>query len=307
VFNVNLSLAGDFGVAIDNLPETYVVKSILYGTTDITRSTFRLTAANFPARYATPAAPIPTTQDLAAYLQSLANSTASASPPGVSLLTRALQFAGAAPIPNGAYTPPFPITITLGNTTPLPASGVRITGKSGSTSKRLIYISGRPGTLYADGSFEFRGVPPGRHVIATVNNPSTPLAAMVVVGAKDIDGVTLTETPLLPDNIRALKDPLPTGDYQPGAMVPLTRVTGVVLEESTREPIKEGNVILTVGNFSRIFPIDPDGHFGHFETIRLLPGAYEIRLQIFGHSTIAPILTVEDKDLDLELTSRRLY
>jgi len=127
---------------------------------------------------------------------------------------------------------------------------------------------------------------------------------MVVVGEKDIDGITLSETPLLPDNIRNPRDPLPAGDYQPGSIVPLPRVTGTVLEESTKEPIKEGNVILTVGNFSRTLAIDQDGHF---DPISLLPGTYDIRLQIFGHSTNSPAITVEDKDLKLELTSRRLY
>src|SRR5688572_24381305 len=40
--------AGDFRVSVENLPQNYAVKSILYGATDVTQGWFRLTAANFP-------------------------------------------------------------------------------------------------------------------------------------------------------------------------------------------------------------------------------------------------------------------
>ena len=181
---------------------------------------------------------------------------------------------------------------------------MRVSGRTGSTSKRLIYISGRPGVLFSDGTFEFRGVPAGRHLIATVNNPSTPLAAVVVVGGRDISGIELKEVPLLPGDVRDPKAPLPAGEHQPGTIVPLARVTGIVLEETTKAPISEGNVVIKAGDYSRTLPIDADGHF---ETFHLLPGSYDFSLQIFGHSVSGQTITIEDKDIKLELSSRRFY
>ena len=79
---------------------------------------------------------------------------------------------------------------------------------------------------------------------------------------------------------------------------------GIVREETTKDPIREGDVVLKAGDTFRTIPIQQDGHF---ESFTLLPGTYELRFQIFAHSTIGPTFTVEDKDIELEITSRRLY
>jgi hypothetical protein len=46
---------------------------------------------------------------------------------------------------------------------------------------------------------------------------------------------------------------------------------------------------------------------GHFEPLYLLPGKYALILQAFGHTTTETEIDVNDKDLTLELTTRRLY
>jgi hypothetical protein len=84
----------------------------------------------------------------------------------------------------------------------------------------------------------------------------------------------------------------------------MARLTGTVLDEETRKRITEGDIEVRLGDYSRRVPIDTNGHF---ETFYLLPGTYGLRFQIFGHSTIGPAVTVEDKEIDMELTVRRLY
>ena len=130
------------------------------------------------------------------------------------------------------------------------------------------------------------------------------MAAVVAVGEKDIDGIELKEIPLVPADAWTLKGSWPAGNYQPGETIPLTRVSGIILEELTKMPIPEGNLIIKAGDSSRTIRIGTDGRF---ETLNLLPGTYDLRLEIFGHATAGSRVTVEDKDLDLELTTRRLY
>jgi len=38
-----------------------------------------------------------------------------------------------------------------------------------------------------------------------------------------------------------------------------------------------------------------------------LPGTYDLKLQIFGHTTNTSTIVIDDKDVSVELTSRRLY
>jgi len=169
--------------------------------------------------------------------------------------------------------------------------------------KRAVYISGRPGIAFADGTFEFRDVPPGRHLIASFSN-SRPYAAVVVVGDKNIDGVDLKETFILPGDFRVPKDPMPAGPLAPGTIVPLARIRGTVVEERSKTAISEGEVTIISGDSYRNIPIDSQGRF---ETFTLLPGTYDIRMQIFGHTSIGPTVLVGDTDINVEVTSRRLY
>ena len=40
---------------------------------------------------------------------------------------------------------------------------------------------------------------------------------------------------------------------------------------------------------------------------QLLPGTYDLEVQIFGHSNIKQSVEIDDKDMKLELISRKLY
>lgn len=292
----------DVQVVVEDLPEYYEVKSVTYGTTDVTRGMFKLTAANFapPIGYVVT---MPTPPSV--------SQPASQTPSALAALQTALQTylstlsVGTLGIAaQAAASPPSTVTVTISEKPLVRGFGSRVTGSLGAPGKRQIYISGKPGVVYSDGTFEFRGVAPGRHLIATANNLSLALAAMVVVGDADVNGVELKETFLLPDDIREPKDPLPAGNLPPGTTVVLPRIRGVVLDETTKEPIREGEVAIRSGDSSRTVPIDENGHF---ETFALLPGTYNLRLQIFAHSTIGPTLVIEDKDIELQVTSRRLY
>ena len=283
-FTVPGPVAAEFRVTVENLPQDYQVKSIVYGATPIPQGVFRLAPANFPTLVYATASPMA--------------ATSSTPPPSFQLLNFA-QYSSASLRP--APTPPSPLTITLGVVS-LSSPGVRVSGKIGTTDRRRVYISGRPGTVFSDGTFEFRDVPPGRHLIAAVGNGG--LASVVVVGDKDVAGIELKEVFILPADYREPREPMPAGPYAPGTIVPLARVAGTVVEENTKVPILEGNVLIRVGDFTRSFPIDEKGRF---ETFYLLPGTYDFRLQIFGHSTNGPTVTVDDKDVTLELPSRRLY
>lgn len=254
-FNLAGPVFGNFSVMVEGLPDTYVVKSILYGTTDITHGTFRLTPANFHDALRPPT------------------------------------------------TPPSTVSVTLGLVKTPRSGGVRVSGRSIGSTKGLVYISGRPGILFSDGTFEFNEVPPGRHGIAATS-PTGAAGAVIVVGDKDIDGIELKQLPLLPADVRNPRTALPADEYAPGSMLPLARISGRVIDEGTKAPILEGNVLVKAGETSRTIPIGPQGQF---ETFYLLPGTYELRLQVFGHSTLGPTVVVDDRDVTLEVTTRRLY
>jgi hypothetical protein len=53
-FTVSGPVTADFRVLLENLPDSFEVKSITYGSTDITKSSFRLTNANFPTLSVSP-------------------------------------------------------------------------------------------------------------------------------------------------------------------------------------------------------------------------------------------------------------
>src|SRR5262252_2758482 len=191
-------------------------------------------------------------------------------------------------------TPPSTLTITLGEVAKPSTGGVRVSGRTGSRDTRRVYISGTPGIVFADGSFEFRDVPPGRHLIASIG-ATRPFAAVVAVGDKNVEGIELKEAFLLPDDARFPKDPLPAGNYAPGTIVPPVRLSGTVVEEVSRKPITEGEIILRNGDATRTATLDSEGRF---EFSPLLPGNYDLRLQIFGHGTVGPTVNIDDKDIN---------
>jgi hypothetical protein len=196
------------------------------------------------------------------------------------------------------------ITLISNSQAALASGGVRVTGSAPNSEVRSVYLSGVPGIFFADGSFEFRGVQPGRYTVSTPDNPSSsrPLAAAVVVGNQDVTGVELTATPLLPLNIKTPVPPEPAGNHTPGTTIPLSAVRGLVLDEMTHEPITEGTAYLT-GHYGGSRSLVPDGRF---EFTRLLPGSYELEVQAFGRSTIRKTIVVGEDDVNFELSTTPL-
>ena len=176
-----------------------------------------------------------------------------------------------------------------------------MSGITNSSDKRTVFISGTPGTLFSDGSFEFREVPPGRHLISAVD-PYRPEAAVVVVGDKDIDGIELKQT-LIPVDVQGPTNPSPAGADAPETIIPLPRITGTVVDEVTGMPIGEGSVTLRTPDYVRVISVDKDGRF---ETLPLFPGTYELSLWVFGHTSSSETVTVGDKDALVRLTSRKV-
>ena len=254
-----------YRVTVENLPETYAVKSLQYGTTDLLTNTLRLTPANF----------------------------------GVGQFTILLPGAPAA-------TPTSVLYVALAAVPAKTPSGIRVSGQLSVKGNRTVYVSGTPGTVYSDGSFEVYGVPPGRHLIVTRDNPTglKALAASVVVGNSNLDGIVLEDTALLPIRAWELAPPKPAGD-RPVGIVPLAHVKGSLVEESSRKPVPEGTVVIRTNGYSTTsFPVDDQGRF---ELPALLPGTYDLEVQIFGHSNIKQSIEIDDKDMKLELITRKLY
>src|SRR4030095_14590174 len=246
---------------VDGLPSSYRVKSISYGVKDITGSTFPLSAANFSN---------PST-------------------------TRAFVinfFAGVA----NAAVPPSNLSITLEYALPSKPLGVRVTGTLSSIDNPTVYISGIPGIVFSDGTFEFRDVPPGRHLIAAMHR-FTPQAAVVVVGDRDIDRVTLMRTLAQPDISGPQVFSAP-GPYPPGTVIQLPRILGSVVEETTGMPIPNGLITVENEDYKRTFSLDSNGRF---ESFALFPGNYDVSLWLLGHVSTTRKVTIEDQDVQVRL------
>ena len=141
------------------------------------------------------------------------------------------------------------------NTPVTPAStGVRITGSS-IPSVVPIYLSGVSGTVYADGSFEFNGVSPGRHTLVRFTSTSTPAHGIsIVVGDRDMGGVKLQSADvLLPQDIES--DPArPSGNQAAGTIMPFASIHGKV-QDASGEPLAAGGAVTMTGyrNAKRAF------------------------------------------------------
>jgi len=260
-------LSGSFSVRVDGLPPTHKVKAITYGTTDITNSTFPLSLANF-----------------------------SQASPGTILVNGTsitVMFAGPGPI---ATVPPSPLSIALEYVPPPKSPGVRVAGTVATRDRPNVYISGVPGIVFSDGTFEFRGVPPGRHLIAGMHQ-FTPQATIVVVGDREIDGVELRRTLDQPDT-SVPQTIAPAGPYTPGTVLPLPRILGRVVDEETGKPIVDGSVTVENENYRRVFSLDSSGRF---ESFGLAPGNYDISLWLIGHVARTIRVAVEDKDVPVKL------
>jgi hypothetical protein len=222
------------------------------------------------------------------------------------LNTTGIQLGSLVPTLPTVVPVPQAISIVLERLHAQPLPGVRISGRIRGNPNRSIYISGIPGTLYPDGTFEFLGVLAGRQAIMTLDNPDRgrPLGASLIVGDRDMANVELEETSILPfaaglRQDRELSRSLPS----PTSRVPLATIRGRVFDGVTREPFDAGRIIVN-GDQSITFRFESDGRF---EIRKLLPGSYSLEIVAYGIGNVRKEVVMDDKDIDLDvgLTSDR--
>ena len=252
-------VGAEYRITVNNLPDGYVLKSMTYGSTDLMTDTLKLNAANFLQ--------LGNANTRAAFL---ATSTAKID---VSLRT----------VPK--RTPP--------------PEGMRITGRAPVFGSWSVYRGDVPGIYYADGTFELSGVPPGRHIVVLQDAGAAPrfYAALVTVGDKDVDGVTLDNTGILPSSATPLAT---TGPNNQNGNHPLPGLFGRVIEEEGGMPLTHG-AITVLGRTMATISIDADGHF----TIpHLLPGNYDLRVEAFEHFTLYQTVVIGDEDMHVNFPVR---
>jgi len=242
----NASAVSEYRVTVENLPETYVLKSLTFWSTDL-----RVDALHLPKGS------------------------------GTSFVSQSIIVKLVVP----PATPP---------------AGVRVSGRIRGEAKRSIYISGNPGTIYSDGTFEFIGVPPGRHTIVTLDNPGADRTqgAAVVVGDRDLINIELDDISIAPQNSDQPTLPTPAKDRLPGSRSATASIRGRVLDADTHEPFTAGKVVIN-GNYSLTFPLKDDGSF---DIPRLLPGKYVVDAVVYGIGIVGRTVVLDEQDQTIELT-----
>jgi len=273
-FSFNLTLSSgspEFRVDVVNLPAGYIVKSITYGTTDVTANPLKIPAALLPR-------------------------------PSIVTANGITQVTIASAPPNGQSVAE--LTISMATVPVSAVPGARVTGRAKDMEPRSIYMSGNPGTFFSDGSFEFRGVAPGRYSIAAPgSSPAPSLGASIVVGDRDMEGVDMETIAVLPNDAKQPRPPDTTGTHAPGTVLPLSSFRGRIIEEASGAPIVEGTIRL-IGRDSITVAV---GTGGEFEFSRLLPGTYDLEVRIFGHSNVLQPVVIGDEDIRLDVKTLRLY
>jgi len=263
----------EYRVSMRNLPEGYEVKSITDGAQDLTGREYGESHPENLLRRA-----------------SLALRPLEAGTNLIYLTTR-------------AFSGPITVTMSESGTQARKPGGVRVTGMIRSGDKHPATISGNPGIVYSDGSFEFRNVPPGRHTIASIDLPGRARGTTLVVGDQDLDNVALMDVPALPTDIQKPVAPGPTASRPAGSTFPPVSVRYRVVEEKTKQPPPDGDAFVN----DRSGPVYSMNGDGKIEIKNLLPGTYNVEILMFGYTTVTHEVTVGVEDIDIELTSRKLY
>ncbi|HLQ76497.1 MAG TPA: carboxypeptidase regulatory-like domain-containing protein [Terriglobia bacterium] len=285
---------GDYMVRVDNLPDGYSVKSISFGVVDLLSKPLHLTLENLPVPVPGERMAFIATQSGVFIQRRLSGS--------LSATTQYLIPVSAAPaVISGSITSSTVLKVSLA-AKPLPdsvSSGVRVRGKTENPAQQEIYISGMPGTVYSDGSFEFRGVPPGRHFVAMFSNPSSARqrGAVIRVGDRDIDDLELQDVIVLPENILSASV-IPPGKSADTAGAELHAIRLHIVDSATQRPVAG---IVTIRGYVRSLtnslPAD-----GEFEIEDLLPGTYTLKIETFERTTLTRAVVIENGDVDLKLS-----
>jgi hypothetical protein len=260
-------LQPDYQLDVEGLPPGYSVKSMEFGATTLQAGRLTLLPNLLPA------AP-------RAQLQTLFN---------------ALWSVG-----TGVQAAVQTLTITLSRAASPARKAATVAGAIKPGESRAVYISGTPGSLYVDGTFEFRDVPPGTHVLVASGPKTgmTVLGSLIVVGSNDMTGIELEPMAIPPANFNKSQSVRASNGRTPGP-IPLATVRGQITDIESGQPVTMGSIFLIgEGWVERELASD-----GKFEFPRLLPGQYEIEVKGVGYPTFRRALVVEEKDIVLDLTA----
>jgi hypothetical protein len=292
VSNFGLSVPDSFDeykVEIVNLPTGYAVKSMTYGATDLTVKPMTITRPSIPEldrlRLAQP--------QLWSQLGLL-----QANGPQPQTTVQDAQKATTALATLAAQSP---LLVTLSAAVPAPGPGVRVIGRLRAFENRTIQVDATTGLISSDGTFEVRGVTPGRHLVVSASRfgGMTAFGASIVVGNQDIQNVQLTELAVLPD----LSNPLPIADSpsEPAVIQPAS-LRGRIVSEETGEPLS--GVVLIAGGSQSGYQTDKNGRF---EIPGLLPGRYSLRASVLFYLSASEDIVLDDKDVEVELKVPRVH
>jgi hypothetical protein len=168
-----------------------------------------------------------------------------------------------------------------------------------------VYISGKPGILYDNGTFEFAGVSPGPHSIILIADTDrtgpTIAAAEIMVRDRNVEGVSLQAVPVIPKNFSSPQTPPVT--VADASVLPLSSLTVRALDEATQQPIASGYITLSgVGVPARIYvgtslPV--------LQIPNLLPGQYLLTAESYGYKTKTQVITVGFGKTSFDITINR--
>jgi hypothetical protein len=193
-----------------------------------------------------------------------------------------------------------PIVVTLTAPAATPRPGVRVAGRIRGDPNRSIYISGKAGTIYSDGSFEFLGVSPGMHIIVTRDHPGMerPAGAAIVVATRDVLGVELEEITVAPGASDNSTEILSAGNRTPGSRVAPTFLRGRIIDAETKIPFNAGKAYVN-GDYAAGVSLDEEGRF---EFPKLLPGRYNLEVFVFGVGNTSRPVVIGDEAVSLDLS-----
>jgi hypothetical protein len=282
----NTTIPDEYRVAVEDLPEGYTVKSITYPADepglrfeDVLHGTLKISSrANYSAYAGNPdsvgAPNLPIAITLTAPTEFMPDIRVTGTSQGMIVVPHIP--------PDGGYLPP----------------------DAGNPSDAGVYLSGKPGILFSDGTFTVAGVAPGLHRIVlytmSVDGPRFAVADLLV-GPRDriIRDVALQSVPVIPKNIFVFSPPVLSARESRSAIIALPSLTVNVLDEATRQPISSAYATLTgiAGSLRTYAP-----------TLRipaLLPGEYVLTAESYGYTSKTQTITVGKGDTSFDITIAR--
>jgi hypothetical protein len=265
-------VGAEYRITVDNLPDGYVLKSLTYGSMDLMTGTLKLTAANFLQL---------TNGNAASNANGLLSSSLTSYLTTLAALRGATTSIALSVPPSGISSNAISVTLDMVPPSAAPPRGVRITGRAPVSGSWAIYRGDMPGTFFADGTFELNGVPPGRHLILLQDNSSPPhfFATIANVSDRNLEGVVLENTDILPTSDLVL--PVIAGTPTRKGAPALAGLYGRVIEEADGRAVPQGSVTV-LGRTRTTIPIGRDGKF---DLPHLLPGSYDLRVEVYEHFT----------------------